>query len=88
MEDAATAEIGRAQLWQWIKHRATLDDGRIISMELYSSLLEDEMSNLRTLLGDELFQSGKFELAITLFTDMVQKDEFDEFLTLPAYQYI
>ena len=88
MEDAATAEIGRAQLWQWIKHRATLDDGRIISMELYSSLLEDEMSNLRTLLGDELFQSGKFELAITLFTDMVQKNEFDEFLTLPAYQYI
>lgn len=88
MEDAATAEIGRAQLWQWIKHHAVLDDGRTISMKLYSSLLENEMSNLKTLLGDELFTSGKFELAITLFTDMVQKDEFDEFLTLPAYQYI
>jgi malate synthase len=88
MEDAATAEIGRAQLWQWIKHNAVLDDGRTISMELYTSLLEDEMNNLHTLLGDELFQSGKFELAITLFTEMVQKDGFDEFLTLPAYQYI
>ncbi|MBC8311984.1 MAG: malate synthase A [Candidatus Marinimicrobia bacterium] len=88
MEDAATAEIGRAQLWQWIKHDAVLDDGRTISMELYTSLLEDEMSNLQTLLGDELFSSGKFELAISLFTNMVQKNEFDEFLTLPAYQYI
>ena len=88
MEDAATAEIGRAQLWQWIKHNAILNDGRAISMELYTSLLEDEMNNLQILLGDELLNSGKFELAITLFTDMVQKDKFDEFLTLPAYQYI
>jgi malate synthase len=88
MEDAATAEIGRAQLWQWIKHNAILDDGRTISMELYTSLLENEMNKLQIQLGDELFTSGKFELATTLFTDMVQKDEFDEFLTLPAYQYI
>lgn len=88
MEDAATAEIGRAQLWQWIKHKAVLDDGRIISIELYRTLLKDEITNLQTLLGNELFQSRKFELAITLFTDMVQKDKFDEFLTLPAYQYI
>jgi len=88
MEDAATAEIGRAQLWQWIKHNAILDDGRTISMELYTLLLENEMNKLQIQLGDELFTSGKFELATTLFTDMVQKDEFDEFLTLPAYQYI
>ena len=88
MEDAATAEIGRAQLWQWIKHNAILDDGRTISMELYTSLLENEMNKLQIQLGDELFTSGKFEMATTLFTDMVQKDEFDEFLTLPAYQYI
>ena len=88
MEDAATAEIGRAQLWQWIKHNAILDDGRTISMELYTSLLENEMNKLQIQLGNELFTSGKFELATTLFTDMVQKDEFDEFLTIPAYQYI
>ena len=88
MEDAATAEIGRAQLWQWIKHDAVLDDGRTISMKLYTSLLKDEMSNLQTLLGDKIFTTGQFELAVSLFTNMVQKNEFDEFLTLPAYQYI
>ena len=88
MEDAATAEIGRAQLWQWIKHSAVLDDGRKISIELYTFLLKDEMNSLKNLLGNKNFKSGKFELAITLFTDMVQKNEFDDFLTLPAYQYI
>ena len=88
MEDAATAEIGRAQLWQWIKHDAVLDDGRTISMKLYTCLLKDEMSNLQTLLGNKIFTTGQFELAVSLFTNMVQKNEFDEFLTLPAYQYI
>ena len=88
MEDAATAEIGRAQLWQWIKHDAVLDDGRTISMKLYTFLLKDEMSNLQALLGDKIFTTGQFELAVSLFTNMVQKNEFDEFLTLPAYQYI
>ena len=88
MEDAATAEIGRAQLWQWINHNALLDDGRTISMNLYSSLLKDEMKKLKIEMGNELFTSGKFKLAISLFTDMVKKNEFDEFLTLPAYQYI
>ena len=88
MEDAATAEIGRAQLWQWIKHSAVLDDGRKISIELYTFLIKDEMNSLKNLLGNKNFKSGKFELAITLFTDMVQKNEFDDFLTLPAYQYI
>ena len=88
MEDAATAEIGRAQLWQWIKHNAVLDDNQTISMELYASLLKDEMKKLKIQMGDELFTSRKFELAISLFTDMVKKDEFDEFLTLPAYKHI
>ena len=88
MEDAATAEIGRAQLWQWINHNATLDDGRSISMELYTFLLEDEMKKLKIQIGAELYEFGKFELAISLFSDMVQKNEFDDFLTLPAYKYI
>ena len=66
MEDAATAEIGRAQLWQWIKHNAVLDDGQTISVELYTSLLEDEMNILQSQLGDKLFQSGKFEMAIII----------------------
>jgi malate synthase len=88
MEDAATAEICRAQLWQWIKHDAVLDDGRIISIKLYTSILKDEMHKLQTLLGNEIFTNGKFELAISLFTNMVRKNKFDEFLTLPAYDYI
>ena len=88
MEDAATAEICRAQLWQWIKHDAVLDDGRTISIKLYKSILKDEMNKLQTLLGNELFTNGQFELAISLFTNMVQKNKFDEFLTLPAYDYI
>ena len=88
MEDAATSEIGRAQLWQWINHNATLDDGRSISMELYTFLLEDEMKKLKIQIGAELYEFGKFELAISLFSDMVQKNEFDDFLTLPAYKYI
>ena len=88
MEDAATAEIGRAQLWQWINHNAILDDGRSISMELYTSLLKDEIEKLKIQMGDELFESRKFKLAISLFSDMVLKNEFDDFLTLPAYKHI
>ena len=88
MEDAATAEIGRAQLWQWINHNAILDDGRAISMELYTSLLKDEIEKLKIQMGDELFESRKFKLAISLFSDMVLKNEFDDFLTLPAYKHI
>ena len=88
MEDAATAEIGRAQLWQWINHSATLEDNRTMSIELYTSLLTDEMKKLKIQIGDELFESGKFDLAISLFTDMVQRDKFDDFLTLPAYKHI
>ena len=88
MEDAATAEIGRAQLWQWINHNAILDDGQEISMELYTSLLKDEIEKLKIQMGDELFESRKFKLAISLFSDMVLKNEFDDFLTLPAYKHI
>jgi malate synthase len=88
MEDAATAEIGRAQLWQWIKHHSTLDDGRPITVDLYTELLTDEMSILESVIGEENFKAGKFQLAIELFTQMVKSHDFDEFLTLPAYKHI
>ncbi len=88
MEDAATAEIGRAQLWQWIKHHSTLDDGRPITVELYTELLTDEMDILKSAMGDEKFNTRKFQLAIELFTQMVKSHDFDEFLTLPAYKHI
>ncbi|MFG1191750.1 malate synthase A [Xanthobacter flavus] len=88
MEDAATAEISRAQVWQWIHLGATLDDGRAVTPELFRALLDDEMANLRSVLGPEVYDSGRFPEAIKLFSDMTLADSFEEFLTLPAYRLI
>ena len=88
MEDAATAEISRAQVWQWIHLKAKLDDGRVVTPELFRTLLDDEMANLRSVLGPELYDAGRFPEAIKLFADMSLAEAFDEFLTLPAYRLI
>ena len=88
MEDAATAEISRAQVWQWLHHNATLDDGRPVTSDLFGHLLEEEMDAIREEVGDDYFNSGKFQLAMQLFDTMIRDDEFADFLTLPAYQYI
>jgi malate synthase len=83
MEDAATAEICRTQLWQWIKLGADLDDGREITSQLFVSLLTDEMAGLR-----RDFASPRLEEAAHLFSRMVLADDLEEFLTLPAYELI
>ncbi len=88
MEDAATAEISRTQVWQWLHHRAKLDDGREISPALYNQMLEEEMDAIREEVGSDRFDSGKFQLAAQLFDEMIRSDEFTDFLTLPAYEYI
>ncbi len=88
MEDAATAEISRAQLWQWIRHGARLEDGRTVTADLFEALLRDEMDGLREVLGSEAFEGGRFEEAIGLFRDLVLADELAPFLTLPAYELI
>ena len=88
MEDAATAEISRAQVWQWLHHNATLADGRPLTLALYSQLLEEEMDAIRGEVGDARFDSGRFQLAMQLFDEMIRADDFSEFLTLPAYQYL
>ncbi len=88
MEDAATAEISRAQLWQGIKSQAKLDDGREINEQLFMDIMNEEMEKIKNAFGIEKYDGGKFELAKNLFIDMIQKNDFDEFLTLPAYQYI
>ncbi len=88
MEDAATAEISRAQVWQWLRHKATLADGRRLTLDLYGSLLEEEMDAIRGEVGAERFESGHFQRAMRLFDEMIRADEFSEFLTLPAYQYL
>jgi len=88
MEDAATAEISRAQLWQWIHHEAKLNDGRQLTVHLFDKWLEEEMKVIQSEIGETKFSTGKFAEASTLFSEMIKKDEFDEFLTLPAYNYL
>ena len=85
MEDAATAEISRAQVWQWLKHGARLDDGRVIDRALFDQLLAEETAGLESELGEERFAGGRFQDAIQLFADLSTADAFEEFLTLPAY---
>ena len=88
MEDAATAEISRAQLWQWLHHSAKLNDGRQFTTELFEKWLNEELNIIQTEIGENRFKEGKFEQASTLFSDMIKKNEFDEFLTVPAYELL
>ncbi len=88
MEDAATAEISRTQLWQWIKDGAQLDDGRVIDSELYETLKKEEIEKMKAYVGPDKYQNGKFDLAIQLFDELVLNKDFKEFLTLNAYQLI
>lgn len=88
MEDAATAEISRTQVWQWLHHQAKLEDGRAITPELYGKLFAEEVHNLRLRVGKQAYTSGKYEQAARLFDAMVRNPQFTEFLTLPAYDTI
>ncbi len=88
MEDAATAEISRAQVWQWVWHKAMLSDGRTITKELVIQTMKEELEKLKGMLGADRFQNGKFELASQLFEQMMTSPNFDEFLTLKAYEYV
>ena len=88
MEDLATAEISRSQLWQWLKFGAKLEDRRPISAQLYDQLLPDELAKIRSEYGDERYDSGHFKEAIELFMRMSKSAEFDEFLSLPAYELL
>jgi malate synthase len=88
MEDAATAEISRAQVWQWIRHGAALDDGQIVTAELFTTVLDEEMAAVKETLPAGAFQGGRFAEAIALFKDMSLSDDFVEFLTLPAYEIL
>lgn len=85
MEDAATAEISRTQIWQWIYHGATLSDGRKVTPEFFHEVLADEMDSLRKTLGETVWTKSHFDAAIKLFSDMTTAEDCPEFLTLPAY---
>ena len=88
MEDAATAEIARGQVWQWIHHEATLDDGRTVTPELVRELETSELERIRSEIGDdEWFETqGRPDLSRSVFERVALDDDFVEFLTLPAYE--
>ncbi|WP_129779977.1 malate synthase A [Peristeroidobacter soli] len=89
MEDAATAEISRAQIWQWIKHPAgVLDDGRKVTAELFRAISKEELAKLRAAVGDKAFATGNFERAAALIDEITTGAEFETFITLPAYRVI
>jgi malate synthase len=88
MEDAATAEICRAQLWQWLQHEARTVDGALISQERFDQVLTEEIERIHGEVGARRMLAGLFPSAARLFSAMVKSDTFDEFLTLPAYDLL
>ena len=81
MEDAATAEICRAQVWQWVKHGAKLDDGRSVTPAMANAAIDDLLAKFGA-------GNGEFARAAQLYRDMLTNAEFPEFLTLGAYNFI
>lgn len=88
MEDAATAEISRAQLWQWIQNKAKMDDGRTVTLALFDELLPEELEKIKAYVGEGNYANGRFEKAVEVFEELIKADEFPEFLTLGAYDYL
>lgn len=88
MEDAATAEISRAQVWQWVRHNQKLDDGRAITKELVRQIVREENDKVKAQIGEEAYNKGRYEDAAQLMIDLVEQPQFYEFLTLPAYDRI
>jgi malate synthase len=88
MEDAATAEIARGQVWQWVRHGAELDDGRTITAELVREIEKSELEKIREEIGDDEWfeREGRPDLSREIFEEVALADEFVEFLTLPAYE--
>jgi malate synthase len=85
MEDVATAEISRAQLWQWLRHGARLDDGREVCPRLVAAMIEDEVTAIRRDVGEDAFQTGHFDDACEIFSSLTLDYDLREFLTVVAY---
>ncbi|MCI0445653.1 malate synthase A, partial [bacterium] len=89
MEDAATAEISRSQLWQWVHHpEAFLEDGRRIDIDLFQQMLSQELEKISQTVGQGRFANGKFATAAELLTTIVATNEFEQFFTIRAYQHL
>jgi malate synthase len=87
MEDAATAEISRSQIWQWLHNDISLAEGPEITPELVQQIIDEELAKIRELAGDE-FDPVHYEQAVTLFTAVALADDYVEFLTIPAYEHM
>jgi malate synthase len=88
MEDAATAEISRSQIWQWIRHGATLDEGPTITRDLVAGVLDDEMKRIHDEVGDEVWEAGRPDDTREIFERVSLGEDFPEFLTLIAYDKV
>ncbi len=89
MEDAATTEIARSQIWQWLHHpKGILDDGRKVDANLFHRLMTEELDKIKTAIGEHQYEGRRFQTAAELIDQIIMDDQFVEFLTLPAYQYI
>ena len=84
MEDAATAEISRAQVWQWVHNGVRLDTGELVTAELVRRVSDEVLAEIRAEIGDQQYASGRFEQARTVFEQVALADDFPEFLTLSA----
>ncbi len=88
MEDAATAEISRSQIWQWVHSGSSTTDGHQITPSYVSKIADEETDRLRAELGHEIYDGARFEEARQLFTTVALADDFPDFLTLPAYEIL
>ena len=89
MEDAATAEISRSQIWQWMRSpKGVLDDGRKVTKDMFRKMLPEELARVRRELGEEAWAAGRYEEAAKLFDDITASDHYVEFLTLPGYELL
>jgi malate synthase len=88
MEDAATAEISRTQIWQWVHHGVRLEDGRVVTDELVRELLDEETAKIRSNVGEEVWREGRPEETRQIFERAALSSELLEFFTLEAYEYL
>lgn len=88
MEDAATAEISRASIWQWIQHQKTLDNGLTVTKALFEQYLKEEIEVVKQEIGDVRYQAGRFVEAAELMARLTTSDELSNFLTVPGYDYL
>jgi malate synthase len=86
MEDAATAEISRAQLWQWVHHKAVMDDGLPVTVEAVDEVIADELERAKTTVDAARYAA--YQRAADLMRELVRAPKFIEFLTVPAYERV